>query len=255
MSHLININAHANFHHTVWEELKAMQSISNAVVKSIQLFSTLQTADCDAIARRATLASFKAGEQIVSRRDSRRELYCLVSGTVHVTSFGLNGREISYKEKHGGDIFGELSAIDSEPRSADVIAKTDVTLFALSHEHFNELLQLHPSIAISLLTRFASEIRSLTSRVYSFSAMSVSNRIRQMVLQMAEDYSESGRSEPVTIEFPTHAQVASRVATTREAVTREISSLSSAGIVQKVDNGLRVVEVQKLRDLIESELG
>ncbi len=254
MTHLININAHANFNRTSWADQKPMQSISNAVVKSIQLFAGLNSADCEVIARRATLASFKAGELIVSRSESRRELYCLVSGTVHVTAFGSNGREISYKEKHGGDIFGELSAIDSEPRSADCIAKTDVTIFALSHDFFNELLQLHPSIAVTLLSRFAAEIRSLTARVYSFSALSVSNRIRQIVLQMAED-SEHDAESVGTIAFPTHAQVASRVATTREAVTREISSLASKGILEKTDEGLRVLNMPLLRELIESELG
>lgn len=254
MPHLFNIVSRANLNQTNWDELSPMQSISNAVVKSIQLFASLNVADCEAISRRATLASFKAGELIVSRKESRRELYCLVGGTVHVTAFGANGREISYKEKFGGDIFGELSAIDSAPRSADVIAKTDVTLFALSHEHFNELLQLHSSIAILLLNRFAAEIRSLTSRVYSFSALSVSNRIRQLILQLAEDHA-GDNGHAVTVVFPTHAQVASRVATTREAVTREISSLSSDGIIEKVEDGLRILDVQKLRDLIESELG
>ena len=230
-----------------------MQSISNAVVKSIQLFAKLNNADCEAIAKRATLASFKAGELIVSRSESRRELYCLVSGSVHVTAFSSSGREVSYKEKSAGDIFGELSAIDSAPRSADVYAQSDVTLFALSHDHFNELVQLHSSVAVYLLTRFAAEIRSLTARVYSFSALSVSNRVRQIVVQMAE----AGESEDTAIvidDFPTHAQIASRVATTREAVTRELSKLTSDGFIEKHEKGLIVKNIHGLRNLIESEL-
>lgn len=230
-----------------------MQSISNAVVKSIQLFSGLNQADCEAIAKRATLASFKAGELIVSRSESRRELYCLVSGTVHVTAFSSSGREVSYKEKHGGDIFGEFSAIDSAPRSADVYAQSDVTLFALSHDYFNELVQMHSSVAVYLLTRFAAEIRSLTARVYSFSALSVSNRVRQIVVQMAEA-KQIGDEEVVLEDFPTHAQVASRVATTREAVTRELSKLTSDGFIEKRDSGLVVKNIGGLRHLIESEL-
>ena len=75
-----------------------------------------------------------------------------------------------------------------------------------------------------------------------------------MILQLAEDHA-GDNGDAVTVVFPTHAQVASRVATTREAVTREISSLSSDGIIEKAEDGLRILDVQKLRDLIESELG
>lgn len=230
------------------------QAISSAVIKSIEIFSGLRADDCQEISQRATLASFKAGELIVSRSENQRELYCLVSGTVHVTSFGVNGREVSYKEKHAGDIFGELSAIDSEPRSADVYAKTDVTLFALSPVYFNELVGKHNSIAQYLLARFVAEIRSLTARVYSFSALSVSNRIRQMVLQLAESIAKDQNSA-VIADFPTHAQVASQVTTTREAVTRELSKLASLGLIEKQETGgIAVKDIKGLSELIEKEL-
>ena len=66
----------------------------------------------------------KAHEQIIDRESESRDVYFIVEGRVRVLNYSMSGREITFDEAGPGGYFGELAAIDGQPRSANVIALT-----------------------------------------------------------------------------------------------------------------------------------
>ena len=74
------------------------------------------------------------GVQVLDRTDSRRDVYFIVEGAVRVIGHAPSGQEIAFKRLHAGDHFGELSAIDGEPRSATLYALEDSVLAASSEQ-------------------------------------------------------------------------------------------------------------------------
>lgn len=99
---------------------------------------------------------FKAGETIIERGSVSNTFYVILEGSV----------EIQYKghvlaTESAGDVFGELSLVDHEPASADVVATTDVKLAAISEARFQFLVQQHPFFAISVMKVMAERIRHM----------------------------------------------------------------------------------------------
>ena len=88
---------------------------------------------------------------IVDQLDTSREVYFIVSGYVRATYFSLSGKEISFREQFPGEMFGELSAIDGETRSTQILALTDVQLVAMKAEDFTNLIQRTPSLSLVVL--------------------------------------------------------------------------------------------------------
>ena len=105
----------------------------------------------DKILAQCNQRSYAKGEQIVREMDwAEHSMYFIDHGTVRVTLFAGNGREVSFATLGAGENFGEISAIDGKPRSATVIAltKTDITI--MSSQVFARLLGDYPKVARKL---------------------------------------------------------------------------------------------------------
>jgi CRP/FNR family cyclic AMP-dependent transcriptional regulator len=197
---------------------------------------------------------YQTGESIIDYRDHSDDVFLIGSGKVGVTIYSLTGRVVSFRELGAGEIFGELAAIDGGPRSASVEARADSLVASMSAATFRELLQADPSVAQALLNHLVENIRGLTTRVYEFSTLAVANRIQAEVLRLAKLASRDGKAariEPV----PTHDEIASRVSTHREAVTRELNRLSRIGIVERHGRTLVVRDIARLAAMVHDATG
>jgi len=103
-----------------------------------------------------TEAEFKSGEKIVSSGDTGDELFLVRKGSVRIM-LPLGGAKWHHLATVSqGDFFGELSFIDKNVRSADVVAKTPTNLYVLSRAKFNEKALANPTLGIKVFARLAS---------------------------------------------------------------------------------------------------
>ncbi len=207
-----------------------------------------------ALAGRCRWQHYPAGQQIVGQLDLTREVYLLAEGRARAISYSLAGKEVSYRDIETGDMFGEIAAIDGEPRSADVVALDDCLVARMSESVFWELLEHHPEVVAATLKRLTSLVRALTARVFEFSTLAVNNRIHAELLRLARGHQGDGNTaliEPA----PTHFELANRLSTHREAVTRELNVLVRRGLVERDGNALRVIDVAELSRMVELVLG
>jgi CRP-like cAMP-binding protein len=72
---------------------------------------------------------------------------------------------VSVREMGPGEVFGELALITSQPRSADVVALTDVDLMVLERDAFYRQVSQNPEVAINLLSVIGNRLTSVTERL------------------------------------------------------------------------------------------
>ena len=73
----------------------------------------------------------RAGERIMARGETGRDVCLLVSGKAHILNFSHAGRVVDYAALEAGDLFGEVAAIDAKPRCATVMTRTPCRLAVL----------------------------------------------------------------------------------------------------------------------------
>ena len=100
--------------------------------------------------------SFQKGEVIIQSGSVSDTLYVILEGAVEVRYQG----NVLATDK-AGDIFGELSLVDKEPASADVVAIEDTKVAAVSEARFQFLVQQHPFFAISVMKVMAERLRKM----------------------------------------------------------------------------------------------
>ncbi len=226
----------------------ASRTVTPETLLGIDIFKTLSLTARERIAALAHGQRWQPGESIIAIEDTTHDVYFIASGTVRVTYCASSGREITFRDHAAGEMFGELSAIDSKPRSALVRALTETFIVALSTDNFRETLRHYPDLAATVLKHLIALVRALSDRVVEHTALDVRHRIRAELLRLARPDEEDPMRGLLTA-LPTHAEIARRISTHRESVTREITTLTKAGLVVRSGHHLAIPDLEKFRML------
>lgn len=197
---------------------------------------------------------FTRDEQIIDRDSDTGDVFFVVRGKVRVVNYSYTGREVSYDDLGAGGVFGELSAIDGAPRSANVVALNNTTVAAMSPEQFRQSLAENPEFALSVMIRLVEIIRGSTDRIMDLSTLGAYSRVYAEILRLARENAGDDNSSTIR-PVPVHSDVASRAGTTRETVARALSDLSRKGIAKREDDALLVSDIDQLKEIVEGPGG
>ena len=140
------------------------------------------------LAKKLRWKRYRAGQQIIGHLDESTDVCLVIEGKVRVTVYSPAGKDVTFRDVEAGDCFGELAAIDGLPRSATVAALTDALIAYMSAGIFWEILRTHSDVAALVLKKLASLVRSLSERVFEFSALAVRNRVHAELLRLARHH-------------------------------------------------------------------
>jgi len=220
----------------------------------IAIFAGLPSQALERVHQRCSWRRYEPGEPIVDYLDASDEVFFVSTGEVCVTIYSIAGKAVSFRNLGPGDIFGEYAAIDGEPRSASVEARTSCLIASMSASAFRKLLQSEPAVAQALIKSLVENVRTLTNRVYEFSTLAVNNRIQAELLRLASLALREGKSARLD-PAPTHSEIASRISTHREAVSRELNRLSRHGIIERRGHALLIKDVDRLAAMVHEVTG
>jgi CRP/FNR family transcriptional regulator, cyclic AMP receptor protein len=218
----------------------------------VEGFKELSPPEMRQISARCHWRWYRPDERIVSQDDATNDVFLIVQGRVRITNYSTSGKEVSFRDMASGQIFGELAAIDGLPRSASAIALSDSLLASMSAKAYWDVLHSHPPLAASCLKRLAYLVRALSNRVVEFATMPVRDRVCAELLRLAtRDKSDLWQIHSM----PTHAELANRVATHREAVTRVLHGLELGGLILRDGKKLTLLDRDRLRRALWEEPG
>jgi CRP-like cAMP-binding protein len=214
-----------------------------ADAENLEFFSVMQPAARRGALRRARPLCAARGQTLLDRGDASSDIFFVLEGSLQVLLYSSNGREVSLRELCGGDVFGEMSAIDGESRSASIVSLADSRLLAMSRGDFLDVIAGSPEAALWLMRQLSARIRGLTERVFELSALNVQARLHCELLRLAARSPTGREIDPA----PTHSELASRIGTHREAVTREMRSLVVKNIIKTGRRRMEFIDLSRLQ--------
>ncbi len=218
--------------------------------RNVALLRDLGTETLDVLAANCSLRDYGPGELVVGHNDTTFDVFFLLSGKLNMNLYSSEGQRVGFHEMNAGGMFGEISAVDGLPRSVSVEAATKCSVAMLPRQRFCNMIDTTPGFAMAVSRQLAAHVRRLTTRVFEFSTMAVRQRLRSELLRLAQPAAEdSAIIDPI----PTHAELASRISTHREAVSREMAWLEGRGLLVKKTKSFVVPSISRVRALIETE--
>jgi CRP-like cAMP-binding protein len=216
----------------------------------IGLFRSVDAAKIELLDTQCSWRRASRNQWIVDYQDASSDVFFIVSGTVRVKLQSVSGREVLLREINAGEFFGELAAIDNRPRSAGIVAVTDVTVARMPASVFRAAVNAHPDVCNQLLALMAGQIRTLANRVNEFTTFDGRHRLYAELLRLSR--AEPGKPTRAIISPPPlQAELAARISIRREAVGRELKALERAGLIERRRGALVLTDTARLRHSIE----
>jgi CRP-like cAMP-binding protein len=211
----------------------------------VPFFKDVEGLSFDRFDRRCSWRRYEDGEVLVDYEDESSDVSFIIVGEVRVLVRTAAGKEIILAEMRSGQFFGELSAIDAIKRSANVTALTRSELCIMPAAVFREMVFASQTICDRVLRLLTGRVRELNARLAEHSIFDLKHRLYAELLRMANP--RPGRpGERVVTPPPFHHVLAARIGCRREQVTRELSTLTQQGLIEKTRGALVLLKPQVL---------
>ena len=192
---------------------------------------------------------FDTDEILVDFDDVSTDVYHLVSGDVRILIRTQAGKEVILGEMRGGQMFGELAAIDEVSRSANVTALTRGEVCVMPAAVFREIVFASPATCDRLLRLLTKRVRELNARLMEHSVLDLRHRLYSELLRLSVPRAAAGNERVVTPP-PYHHVLAARIGCRREQVTREFTKMSQEALIERTRGAL----VLKRPDVFERRI-
>lgn len=179
--------------------------------------------------------------------DEASRVLVVRSGHVKVVATSVDGREVVLDVLGEGEILGELSAIDGQPRSATAMAVTATHLTAIELGRFRAFLESHPAVAMELLRSVAGRLRNASRRQLEFGTTDALGRVCGRLVEMMGRYGERV-DEQVSIASPlSQSEIAGWAGLSREAIVKALGALRTLGWITSNGRTITVVDAASVR--------
>ena len=202
------------------------------LLRQVSIFSELPPETLADLARRVWQKQVEAGAVIVNQEEPGDQLFVIAEGKVKVVLYGETGREIILSILRTGDFFGEMSLLDRQPRSANVVAIEDSQLLGLDREAFQTHLAAHPTTALGILAEMSKRLRHADEVIGNLALLDVYARVARTIRDLAQKQGEPVDGGLLIKERPTQQEIAGLIGTSRETVSRALNDFTRRGLLE-----------------------
>ena len=216
-------------------------------LRNVPIFTDLSDSDLNRIASKMVSRDYEKGQMILLEESAGETFFIMTSGTVKVTRLSDDGREVILALLGESDFFGEMSLLDGEGRSANIVANEDAEVMTLSRRDFLECLETYPKIAIALLEELAVRIRKSDQQIESLSLSDSEQRIGITLIRLAEEGGTIKRGDVTVQNLPYQQDIANMAGTSRETVSRTLKLLEDKKLVKRNGSDITIFNFNTFR--------
>lgn len=218
-------------------------------------FSLLKDSGIDfaSVESRCRWKKFDPNEILLDFDDPSTDVYFLIAGDVRVLMRTAAGKEVILNEMRGGQLFGELAAVDGVKRSANVTALTRGEVCIMPAAIFREVLYNTPVVAERMFRILTNRIRELNARLVEHTVLDLRHRLYSELLRMSVPR-HGHEGQKVVTPPPYHHVLAGRIGCRREQVTREFSTMTQEGLIERTRGALILMKPEIMQARVSEAL-
>ena len=215
------------------------------LLQSVSLFWDLPNEQLGYIAHQMIPKKYTSGEYFFLEDSEGEQCFFVIRGSVKVTRLSKDGREVILAILSEGEFFGEMSLLDGDARSANVIALEDTKVFTLNRQDFLNVIKENPLIAIELLKVLGQRLRKSDRQITSLSLSDAEKRIALCILRIADEQGTIQRGLVSIIKMPIQQDIANMSGTSRETVSRTLKLFETEGFITRDGRKLIILDYKK----------
>ena len=207
------------------------KAADESVIRSAPLFSALNDEEAASLRASMTQVKVSKGHTLFKEGDEGDRLYVVLEGKLKLGTTSIDGRENLLSILGPGEMFGELSLFDPEPRTATATAVTDAKLLALAHDQVIGLITRHPQASLELLRRLAQRLRKSNEILADLVFADVPGRVAKAIIDLGARFGQQKDDGLHVNHDLTQEELAQLVGASRETVNKALADFASRGWV------------------------
>ena len=215
------------------------------LLQSVSIFWDLNEDELGHIADKMVAKHFENGNYIFLEDSEGEQCLFVLEGSVKVTRLSKDGREVILAMLNEGDFFGEMSLLDGESRSANVIALEKTKVLTLDRNDFIAVVNDYPQIAVQLLKELARRLRKSDRQIASLSLSDAEKRIALCIIRFADEQGVIQNGKVSIPKTPIQQDIANMAGTSRETVSRALGLLEKEDLIERNGRELIILDYKK----------
>jgi CRP/FNR family transcriptional regulator len=204
-------------------------------LSQIALFAGLRENEIQALAQRAVERRYGAGEMLFWEGEACAGIFLIVQGSVKIFKTSGGGREMMLALEAAPSTVAELPLFDGGPYPASVRAVEPVVALFINKSDFQQVCRQYPDVALKVLAVVGNRLRHLVGVVEAMTFGSVTQRLAKLLLEASRQAGGDEFGLPLT-----HQEIASRLGTVREVVSRNLARFRAEGLIRIQGHQLRI---------------
>ena len=219
------------------------------VLRQHPTFRDLAPEALDQLCRYAKHTVLKRGATLFAKDDPGNSLYALISGTMKISVSSPDGHHAILNLLGPGELFGEMSVLDGQPRSADATASTNCEIFVIDRRDFLPFVQSQPTLAMKFIELLCARLRWTTDQVEHVILQNLPGRLASALLGLIEKHKPGPESHTILI---TQQEISEMVGMTRRSINKQLRAWAARNWVRLEHGAIVVLDAAALRELAEA---
>ncbi len=219
------------------------------LINQLELFKCLSEQEVMRYSPRCFWREYHENELVIDFEDDSKDVRFLLTGRARVILRIATGKEIILGDMGPNDFVGEIAAIDNHGRAANVTVLNTSRMCVMPQSVFLDILAESPQVSLNIMKVLTSRIRRLNTRLTEHCFLQAKHRICVEIMRKSRPR-VGHEGQRVISPPPLQREIAERVGTRREVVSRQISALSKQGYVEKTPRALVIKNVAAINTII-----
>ncbi len=219
------------------------------LLKRCPLFAGLKEEDLRKIKAIARPRQFRKKQVLFSDRDEAKGFYVVLSGKVKLYKVSPEGKEQILHVVSSFDAFAEAALFSEGTYPAFAQALSDGQLLYFPKRDFIQLTEKNPQLSINMIVSLSQYLKKFAALIEELSLKEVSSRIAKYLLDLSLRSSREGRgSREVELDV-SKTQLASRLGTISETLSRTLGKMKAKGIIDVKKNRILILNQELLEEI------
>ena len=217
-------------------------------LSQIAIFAAFNDAELQVLAQRAVERRFATDDMLFWEGEPCAGVFLIIEGSVKIFRTSPSGRELMLAIESAPSSVAELPLFDGGPYPASVRAVGPVASLFINKNDFQQVCRQYPDVALKVLAVVGKRLRHLVGLVESMTFGSVTQRLARFLLDASKGSAAEIFDLPVT-----HQELASRLGTVREVVSRNLARFRADGVIRMQGHQVEILNRARLEQEAESQ--
>lgn len=222
------------------------QKDDDLIIRKAPLFSALDDEAAHSLRESMVTLKLNKGQVLFKEGQEGDRLYVVVHGKIKLGTTSADGRENLLSILGPGEMFGELSLFDPEPRTSTATAVTDARLVSLAHDAVIGLVTSHPQTSLELLRRLAQRLRKSNEILADLVFADVPGRVAKAIMDLGERFGVQKEDGLHVNHDLTQEELAQLVGASRETVNKALADFAARGWVKLEPRAVLVTDIERI---------